>query len=129
MGSDLLLHWPRSPQLLTFPRRRQSVLLFKDSILEEQENSKRRVSACAQAEFGFKAKPQMADILKSAFDAGIPFLVFFGSSVRPPPPHMLYVPPLFVLHQARHPAMNPGCVAGCQYKEPLADITFPACAV
>lgn len=34
-----------------------------------------------QAEFGFKPNPKMADTLKAAFDAGIPFIVLFGSSV------------------------------------------------
>jgi len=34
-----------------------------------------------QAEFGFKPNPKMADTLKAAFDAGIPFIVLFGNSV------------------------------------------------
>ena len=38
----------------------------------------RQVSWSAQAEFGFKADPQMKDQLKYALDHGIRFLVLFG---------------------------------------------------
>jgi len=43
-----------------------------------REARERRLEWSAQAEFGFKADPQMKDQLKYALDNGIRFLVLFG---------------------------------------------------